>query len=137
MRQRVAQQNCVAQVSFWLKGQKLHSTSARGFTAVVLAVDGEVEGSPATFDTNQGSVEFEDFLDSSWPTSRAHLGAFELPKRSNHQTPNSSAIRTFQGRLYQTPSTEGWKSAWVLGLVQTLERPHAQELEVRPTSQAP
>ena len=47
------------QVSFWLNGKELHSTRSRGFTALVLAVDGEVIAAPASFDTNQGSEEFE------------------------------------------------------------------------------
>ena len=52
------------EVSFWLNGKQLHSSSARGLTIVVLAVDGEVVGAPKTFDTNQDSAEVEIFLQS-------------------------------------------------------------------------
>lgn len=52
------------EVSFWLNGKQLHSSSARGLTILVLAVDGEVVGAPKTFDTNQDSTEVEIFLQS-------------------------------------------------------------------------
>mmetsp|Transcript_16364 Transcript_16364/g.38743 ORF Transcript_16364/g.38743 Transcript_16364/m.38743 type:complete len:992 (+) Transcript_16364:114-3089(+) len=63
------------EASFWLNSKKLFSTSARGLTAVALGVDGEVQGAFQTFDTNQESAGFEDFLNGLASNTTVLLGA--------------------------------------------------------------